>query len=55
MAKDIPARLEELRSVIRSESISWGEIAELQSLSAFIGDGDVELAEWAGIPEQKED
>lgn len=47
-------RLEELRAAIRAESISWGEIAELQSLAPFVAEGDVELAEWAGIPEQKE-
>lgn len=51
----IPARLEELRAVIRSESISYGEIAELQSLADFIPEGDVELREWAGVPEFPED
>lgn len=46
-------RLEELRIILRSESISWGELAELQSLSDYIEPGDVELAEAAGIDEQE--
>ena len=44
-------RLEELRVVLRSECISWGELAELQGLAEFIEDGDVELLEAAGVPE----
>jgi hypothetical protein len=44
-------RLEELRSVIQAESISYGEIAELQSLASFIPEGDVELLQWAGVEE----
>lgn len=47
----IRARLEELRAVLRSESISYGEMAELQSLAEFIEPGDVELLEPAGVPE----
>ncbi len=45
------ARLEYLRSQIRAECISYGEIAELEGLADSIEPGDVELAEWAGIPE----
>lgn len=44
-------RLEELRAVLRSESISFGELAELASLAEFIDPGDVELLEAAGVPE----
>lgn len=44
-------RLEYLRGEIRAERISYGEIAELQSLIPFIEEGDVELLEWAGVPE----
>jgi hypothetical protein len=44
-------RLEELRAAIRAESISYGEIAELESLAEHIEPGDVELLEWAGVPE----
>jgi hypothetical protein len=44
-------RLEYLRGEIRAERISLGELAELQSLAAHIDPGDVELLEWAGVPE----
>lgn len=44
-------RLEYLRGEIRAERISYGEIAELQSLAEHIAPGDVELLEWAGVPE----
>jgi hypothetical protein len=46
-------RLEYLRGEIRAERISYGEIAELQELADHIQPGDVELAEWAGIPESE--
>jgi hypothetical protein len=49
---EIEERLEELRQAIRDENISYGEIAELQSLVRYINDGDVELLEWAGVDEQ---
>lgn len=48
---EINKRLEYLRGEIRSERISYGEIDELQSLAEFIKPDDVELLEWAGIPE----
>lgn len=44
-------RLEYLRGEIRAERISYGELAELQSLAAHIEPGDTELLEWAGVPE----
>jgi hypothetical protein len=44
-------RLEELRTEIRAERISYGELAELQSLADQIEPGDTELLEWAGVPE----
>lgn len=44
-------RLEYLRGEIRAERNSYGEIAELQSLAAHIDRDDVELLEWAGVPE----
>lgn len=44
-------RLEYLRGEIRAERISYGEIAELQDLAAEIDPDDVELLEWAGVPE----
>lgn len=47
-------RLEELRDVLRSESISYGELIELQGLAEYIDPGDVELLEAAGVPEHAE-
>ena len=44
-------RLEYLRDQINSESVSYDEIAELQSLSEYIDSGDTLLLEWAGVPE----
>ena len=44
-------RLEELRKELRAERISYGELAELQSLKEYIEDGDIELLEAAGVPE----
>ena len=51
MTKQIRKRLEYLRSKIEAERISYGEIAELQGLVEHIGEGDVQLLEWAGVPE----
>jgi hypothetical protein len=47
----IKKRLEELRVEIQAERISYGELVELQSLAEHIDKGDVELLEWAGVPE----
>ena len=44
-------RLEELRAVLRAECISYGELFELQSLVEHIDEGDVELLQAAGVPE----
>jgi hypothetical protein len=44
-------RLEEIREEIRSERVSIGELIELRSLVEFIDKDDVELLEWAGVPE----
>lgn len=48
-------RLEYLRGELRAERISYGELAELQSLKDEIEPGDVELLEAAGVPEFPED
>ena len=48
---EVTARLEEIRAEIVAERVSWGELAELQSLARFIGDDDILLLEWAGVPE----
>lgn len=47
----IARRLEELRQELRAERISYGELAELQSLARYIKPSDVELLEAAGVPE----
>ena len=51
MTDAIAARLEELRTELRAERISYGELAELQALADHIQPGDVELLEAAGVPE----
>lgn len=50
---EITARLEYLRGELRAERISWGELAELQSLVEYIDPGDLELLEAAGVPEEE--
>lgn len=50
---DLRERLEYLRGEIRAERISYGELAELQSLAEHIEPGDVELLEAAGVPEEE--
>ena len=49
--QEIKDRLEYLRGELRAECLSYGEIAELQSLAEYIEAGDVELLEAAGVPE----
>lgn len=51
--EQIKKRLEYLKRQIDNECISYGEIAELQSLKKYIDKGDVVLLEWAGVPEFK--
>lgn len=46
-------RLEAIRAALRAENISYGELAELQSLAAHIKPGDTELLEAAGVPEHE--
>jgi len=53
--KHIKERLEYLRKQIINESMSYLELAELQSLAEYIEPGDVQLLEWAGVPEFPED
>jgi len=52
--KEIKKRLEYLRGEIKAERISYGEIAELQVLREYIDPGDVELLEWSGAEENKD-
>ncbi len=44
-------RLEQLRTKLRAECISYGELHELQSLIPHIKPDDVELLQAAGVPE----
>ncbi len=46
-------RLEYLRGEISAERISYGDLAELQGYGAegLIPEDDVQLREWAGVPE----
>lgn len=48
------ARLEYLRGQLNAESISYGELQELQSLVEYIAPDDVQLLEAAGVPEHDE-
>lgn len=48
---NIKDRLEYLRGELRAERISWGEIAELESLAPHIEPDDTELRQAAGLPE----
>ena len=47
----IKERLEYLIGELEAERISYGELAELQSLVEHIEPGDVQLLEAAGVPE----
>ena len=53
--KNVQNRLEYLRGEILAECISYGEIAEVQSLTEYIDPGDVLLLQWAGVPEFPEE
>jgi hypothetical protein len=53
--KEIKQRLKYLKQEIEAERISYGEVAELQSLKEYIPDDDILLKEWAGIPEFEEE
>lgn len=49
--EQIRARLEYLRGEINAERISYDEIHELQCLAEHTDAHDVQLLEWAGVPE----
>ncbi len=51
--KQAKIRLEELRKALKAENISYGELAELQGLVEYIDEGDIELQEAAGLPENE--
>jgi len=49
--KQAKQRLEKIRLSIENQNISYGEIFELASLVKYIDKNDVELLQWAGLPE----
>lgn len=42
----VTQRLEAIRASIQAESVSYGDLAELQGLAAHIDAGDVDLLQW---------
>ena len=50
--QQINKKLEYLRGEIEAERISYGELAELQTLAEHIDPSDNLLLEWAGVPEK---
>ena len=46
-------RLEYLRTQIEEESISYGELLELQELIPYIRKDDAQLLEWSGVSEEE--
>ena len=53
--KAIAIKLHNIRDSINREEVSTGELIELQNLTAYIGQGDNQLREWAGMPEFPEE
>ena len=49
--KEIKERLEQLKKEIENETISYGEIIELENLAKYVDKDDVLLREWAGLLE----
>lgn len=48
-------RIEEIRTELRAERISYGELAELSGLVEYISPDDLEMLEAAGVPETAEE
>ena len=44
-------KLEDIRRSINAESVSYMELFDLALLVAYIDPSDVQLLEWAGVPE----
>ncbi len=51
----IKEKLESIRKSIKEENASYSELAELQDLKEHILEDDVDLLQWAGVPEKIED
>ena len=46
--------LNSIRKSIANENVSWGELAWLEdNKDKVLASGDIELAQWAGIPEEE--
>jgi hypothetical protein len=48
-------RLQDIRESIKNESVSYGELTELEGLAkqGYVEKDDVLLMQWAGVPESK--
>jgi hypothetical protein len=44
--------LESIRKSIEAESVSYGELAELERLKDYIKPDDILLLQWAGVEEE---
>jgi len=53
--QSVKDRLEYLRSQIEAECISQDEILELESLATYIQADDVQLLQWANVPENQDE
>lgn len=54
ISKEILEELANIKNSIKEENASWGELAYLGSHQEEILElGDIELAEWSGIPEEE--
>lgn len=51
----IKEELERLRQTIAEEKMSYAEIVRLEELVDYIPLGDVELLQWANVPEFEEE
>lgn len=49
---NVKERLEEIRTSLENETVSYGELAELSNLVDYIEDGDTLLLEAAGVSEE---
>jgi hypothetical protein len=48
----IKETLASIRQSIIEERVSYGELAELEQLKEHIDKDDIELLQWAGVPEE---
>jgi len=52
LEKQVENRLENIRKSIEAESVSYGELAELERLKDYIKPDDILLLQWAGVEEE---